>query len=335
MALDQPRHVLHEAAQSLHAPGPLFRSLSPARKSTLITSATPMEAKLPPRLGVVILLGVATAFASNHLAARFAFDHGASVAAAVTARAASTALVLLLMMRLQGVALSVPPALRSKALLAGILIATQSYCLYSAVSLIPPALALLVFQTSPMLYVLLSWATGKGAPRWSALPPMLLALAGLALALDLASGQLALRWTEIGTGVLWAFASGASMSLVYFLNANVLKPLDGRLRTFIMTAVTAVLVCAGGAAADRLALPQDTVGWAGLVCLTLFYCVAMISLFMVLPRVAVTSTAALNFEPIALLFLAWIFLGHGVSPLQMVGAVLTVGAIVWLGAAKH
>ncbi|MGH8741562.1 MAG: EamA family transporter, partial [Burkholderiales bacterium] len=182
---------------------------------------------------------------------------------------------------------------------------------------------------------LLSWATGKETPRLGALPPMLLALAGLALALDLASGRLAVRWTEIGTGVMWAFASGASMSVVYFLNANALKPLDGRLRTFVMTAVTAVLVSAGGAAAGKLALPQDAIGWAGLVCLTAFYCVAMISLFMVLPRVPVTSTAALNFEPIALLFLGWVFLGHGVTPLQIVGALLTVGAIVWLGASKH
>ena len=294
-----------------------------------------MDAKLPPRLGIVILLGVATAFASNHLAARFAFDHGASVAAAVSVRAASTALVLLVLMRLQGVALALPRALRGKALLAGLLIATQSYCLYSAVALIPPALALLVFQTSPMLYVLLSWAMGKEAPRWRALAPMLLALAGLALALDLASGRLAVRWSEIGAGVLWAFASGASMSVVYFLNAHALKSLDGRLRTFVMTAVTAALVLTGGAAAHKLALPADAVGWTGLACLTVFYCVAMISLFMVLPRVALTSTAALNFEPIALLVLAWVFLGHSVTPLQMVGALLTVGSIVWLGASKH
>src|SRR5688572_16897859 len=288
------------------------------------------EAKLTPRLGIVILLGVATAFASNHLAARFAFDHGASVAAAVSVRATSTALLLLALMRLQGVALSVPRALRGRALLAGALIAAQSYCLYSAVAIIPPALALLVFQTSPMLYVLLSWASGKEAPRWRALVPMLLALAGLALALDLASGQLAARWTEIGAGVMWAFASSASMSVVYFLNANALKPLDGRLRTFVMTAVTAVLVLAGGAATERLALPKDAVGWTGLACLTVFYCVAMIGLFTVLPRVPAASTAALNFEPIALLFLGWIFLGHQVTLLQTAGAVMTVGAIAWL-----
>lgn len=294
-----------------------------------------MSTALAPRLGVLILLGVASCFAANHLAARFAFDHGASVAAGVTVRATSTAVVMLLLMRLHGVALSLPRGLRGKALLAGVLIASQSYCLYSAVALIPPALALLVFQTSPMLYVLLTWATGKEKPRLSALAPMLLALAGLALALGLAGGQLAARWTEIGSGVLWAFASGASMSVVYFLNANALKPLDGRLRTFVMTAVTALLVLAGGAAADKLAWPHDAIGWTGLACLTAFYCVAMISLFTVLPRVAVTSTAALNFEPIALLALGWVFLGNSLTPLQIAGALLTVGAIVWLGASKH
>jgi len=290
---------------------------------------------LSPRLGIAILLGVGCAFAANHVSARIAFDHGASVAAGVAVRATATAVVLLAMMRLQAVALAVPRGLRGWALLAGVLIATQSYCLYSAVARIPPALALLVFQTSPMLYVLLSWAMRKEAPRWSALAPMLLALAGLALALDLRAGALEARWGEIGIGVLWAFASGASMSVVYYLNGHVLKAMDGRVRTFVMTAVTAALAITAGAAAKVIALPADGTGWIGLASLTFFYCIALISFFVVLPRIPSTSTAALNIEPIALLLLAWILLGHTVTPLQIAGAFLTVGAIVWLGLSKH
>src|SRR2546425_11880211 len=102
---------------------------------------------LSPRLGIAILLGVATAFSANHLSARIAFDHGASVAAAVAVRASTAALVLLVMMRLQGIVLAIPRGLRGWAVLAGLLIASQSYCLYSAVARIPPALALLAFQT--------------------------------------------------------------------------------------------------------------------------------------------------------------------------------------------
>jgi drug/metabolite transporter (DMT)-like permease len=125
------------------------------------------------------------------------------------------------------------------------------------------------------------------------------------------------------------------MVIVYYLNANVLKPLDSRLRTCVMTAVTAVVMGIGGAAADRLALPDNALGWTGLALLTGFYCVAMISLFFVIPRVPATSTAALNFEPIAALALAWIFLGHTVTALQLLGALVTVSSIAWLGASRH
>jgi drug/metabolite transporter (DMT)-like permease len=287
-----------------------------------------MEAKLSPGTAIVILLGVASAFASNHLCARIAFDHGASVATGVSVRATFTALFLFFMMRLQGVRIAIPRELRGATLVAGMLIATQSYTLYSAVAIIPPALALLVFQTSPMLYVLLTWALGKEAPRWSALPPMMLALVGLALALNVRAAD------HMAAGVAWAFASGLSMTVVYYLNANALKPLDGRLRTFAMTAVTAVLVIVLAGAAGAQALPRDGAGWTGLALLAVFYCIAMMLLFYVLPRVPATSTAALNFEPIALLVLTWLLLDHTLSPLQIVGAFLTVGAIAWLGVRK-
>ncbi|HEU4921964.1 MAG TPA: DMT family transporter [Burkholderiales bacterium] len=287
-----------------------------------------MEAKLSPGTAIVILLGVASAFASNHLCARIAFDHGASVATGVSVRATFTALFLFFMMRLQGVRIAIPRELRGATLVAGMLIATQSYTLYSAVAIIPPALALLVFQTSPMLYVLLTWALGKEAPRWSALPPMMLALVGLALALNVRAAD------HLAGGAAWAFASGLSMTVVYYLNANALKPLDGRLRTFAMTAVTAVLAIVLAGAAGAQALPRDGAGWTGLALLAVFYCIAMMLLFYVLPRVPATSTAALNFEPIALLVLTWLVLDHTLSPLQIVGAFLTVGAIAWLGVKK-
>src|SRR5262249_28968862 len=155
--------------------------------------AARMQAKLSPGTGIVILIVVASCFASNHLSARIAFDHGASVAAAVAVRASSTAIFLFFLLRFLKVPFTRQGA-KGWARLAGVLIAVQSYCLYSAVAIIPPALALLVFQTSPMLYVLLTWAFGKQPPRAGALAPMVLALAGLALALDIRTDQFAARW---------------------------------------------------------------------------------------------------------------------------------------------
>jgi drug/metabolite transporter (DMT)-like permease len=293
-----------------------------------------MDSKLSPGLGTVILLGVSTSFAANHVAARLAFDHGASVATGIVIRAAGTAAVLLLLMRLGQVAIRLPRELRGQALLAGVLVAVQSYCLYSAVALIPAALALLVFQLCPLLYVLLSWAMGKEKPRAMTFVVMALALAGLALALDITPARFSVQWAELGAGVSWAFAGAFSFAFVYYMNANGLKPLDGRLRTFIMTTVTATIVLVAGAAAQKLQLPADATGWAGIALLAVFYCIAMSSLFFVLPRLSAASTVALNFEPIAALVLAWIFLGQMIAPLQIVGALVTVAAIAALGVKK-
>ena len=293
-----------------------------------------MDAKLSPGVGILLLLACSTLFASNHVAARIAFDHGASVAAAVALRAAGTALVLFCMLRVQGIPLTLPRGLRGPALGAGVLVAVQSYCLFSAVALIPAALALLVFQTSVLLYVLICWASGREAPRLGSLAAMALALIGLALVLDVRPAHFAASWAQLGAGVLWAFGGAVSFAFVYYANGYVLKPVDGRLRAFVMTAVTTVLALAGGAATDALALPGDGTGWVGLALVTVFYCVALSLLFVVLPKLPPTSSVALNFEPIALLALAWVFLGQAVTSAQIAGAFVTVGAIAWMGLMK-
>lgn len=293
-----------------------------------------MDSKLSPGLGIVILLGVSTAFAANHVAARLAFDHGASVATGIVIRAAGTAAVLLLLMKMGRVVIHLPKELRVQALVAGLLVAVQSYCLYSAVALIPAALALLVFQLCPLLYVLLSWAMGKETPRPVTFGAMALALVGLVLALDITPEKFSAQWAQLGAGVSWAFAGAFSFAFVYYMNSHGLKPLDGRLRTFIMTTVTASVVLVAGAAAQKLQLPVDATGWTGIALLAIFYCIAMSSLFFVLPRLSAASTVALNFEPIAALVLAWVFLGQMIAPIQIVGALITVAAIAALGVKK-
>lgn len=285
-------------------------------------------------------MAVATLFGANHVAARLAIDHGASVAAAVATRSGCTALFLLLFLKLRGASFAMPRVTLLRALGVGVLVAAQSFCLYSAVARIPVALALLVFQICPMLYILLSWAAGKEKPGPRVFVVIPFALVGLALALDVygKAGDLAGRWKEIGEGVLWALGAAFSFTLVFFFNVHWLKGLDGRLRTFIMMAVTATLVIAGGAAAGAMTLPRDGIGWTGLAALTLLYGTAITTLFSVLPRLAASdntsSTVALNFEPIAVLGIAWVVLGQAVSPSQIVGAFLVVGAIAWLGMAK-
>ena len=298
-----------------------------------------MQHKPIPRwLSIAILLVIATVFGSNHIAARVAFDHGVNITTAVAALSIGAALFVGVLLLLSRVPLALPAATRWRAVAVGVLIAVQSFCIYSAVARIPVALALLAFNTFPMMFTLISWSAGSERPARRALIAMPIALAGLALALDVfgRGGDLAGRWSEIGTGVAYALGAAVSFAAALFLTSRWLKDVDGRLRTLLTMSTVALLMLAAGVVAGNLALPQNPGGWLGLGLLMLFYGTAFTALFVLLPRLdALNNSAALNFEPIAVLFLAWPILGQSVAPLQVVGALIVVGAVVALGSAKH
>ena len=298
-----------------------------------------MQGKPFPRwLSVTMLLVIATVFGSNHIAARYAFNHGVNITTAVAARSIGAALFVGVLLAASRVPLALPAATRWRAIGIGVLIAVQGYCIYSAVARIPVALALLAFNTFPMMFTLLSWAVNKERPARRALIAMPTALAGLALALDVfgASDGIAGRWGEIGAGVGWALAAAVSFATALLLTSRWLKDVDGRLRTFLTMSTVAALLLAAGALAGSLVLPANPGAWLGLGLLMLFYGTAFTTLFVLLPRLdALNNSAALNLEPIAVLFLAWPTLGQSVAPMQIAGAVIVVGAVVALGSAKH
>jgi drug/metabolite transporter (DMT)-like permease len=300
-----------------------------------------VSAAASPRwVGVALLSGIAVVFAANHVAARLAFDHGTSVITAVTVRSAATALAMALLLRVMGVGAGLPGRTRGQAMLIGLVLAVQSACLYSAVARIPVALALLTFNSFPILLAALSWATGGERPQRRTLMVMPVILAGLALALDLPgvlrSGGASLDDpARFWAGVGYALGASAAFAVALLLTTRWLGAVDGRVRTLWAMATVAVVLLLTGMTVDGFALPRDPAGWTGLVLLTVFYGSAITGMFVVLPRLgAVNSSPAMNIEPIASLVLAWVFLGQWIEPLQVGGALLVVGAIIWLNARR-
>lgn len=288
------------------------------------------QAPLPRSLAILALMGIAVTFGANHVAARVAFDHGASVVTAVAARSIVATGFVLALIGVQGISLALAPALRRRALAIGALIALQSYCIYASVAQIPVALALLVFNVYPLLFTLLSaWAQGE-RPGGRTLLAMSLALLGLALVLDVLGKPVG------AAGIAWALGAAVSLSLVLFLNERWLRGVDGRVRTFYAMIVVAALMLALGAASGGFAPPADSTGWLGLALLAALYASALIALFLVLPRIGAAShTIALNVEPIAVMAMAWTVLGQAMNATQILGAFVVVGAIAWLATAKH
>ena len=70
--------------------------------------------------------------------------------------------------------------------------------------------------------------------------------------------------------------------------------------------------------------------------LTLFYGSGITILFTVLPRLGVVGNSAImNVEPVFSLILAWLILAQAVAPVQILGALIVVGAVMWLGVRRR
>ena len=286
------------------------------------------------------LLLIALMMGANHVAARVAFNNGLDVATAVAVRSVVTAIVVSLLVIIQGVPLATNARHRRFLPAIGLLIGVQSLCLYSAVARLPVALALLAFNTYPLWAALWDRVLYQRRTEPAVLKAMPILLIGLGMALDVfgaASGLgAAMQWSRIGAGVAFALAAAATFGLAMILTQREAGDLDGRLRTASTMTITGLIALAVVTAQGGFHLPQATPGWWGLAALTFLYGTAFTIMFTVLPRLGVAGNSAImNVEPVFALVLAWLVLGQSIAAVQVAGALLVVGTVMVLGLRKR
>jgi drug/metabolite transporter (DMT)-like permease len=166
-----------------------------------------------------------------------------------------------------------------------------------------------------------------------AMPVILL---GLTLALDVlgaASGLGAAgQWGRIGAGVAFAVTAAALFGLALVITQHEAAGVDGRVRTALTMAVVGVVALLAMAALGGPHFPNAPAGWWGLLLLTLLYGTAFTVMFTLLPKLGVVgSSPILNVEPVASLVMAWFVLGQAIAPVQVLGSLIVVGAVMGLG----
>src|SRR5579871_1375160 len=114
-----------------------------------------------PWFGVALALAVAATFAAGSALAGLAFRHGTDPLTVTTVRTCAAALTLFVALRLRGSPIVLPPRARPAALALGSLVAYYSWSLYQAVSLMPVALAVLIFYLYPLMTGVVAWTTGR------------------------------------------------------------------------------------------------------------------------------------------------------------------------------
>ncbi|MGD9661028.1 MAG: DMT family transporter [Porticoccaceae bacterium] len=294
-------------------------------------------ALLPNSVAIVLLLFMATLFASNHIAARIAFDNDTGLLLAILMRSAVALLFMLSLTLWQRQRLRIPQGRRRWQLLLGVLIAGQSLCLYSAIANIPVAMALLLVNTWPIFFALITWILGGSRPSGKMIALMAIILTGLVLVLNIprqlsAGDAWEPQWLP---GILFALIAGIFFASAVWVTENRLAGMPGSVRSAFTMAIVLILMAAGGSldlVPGGLHLPVNPIGWLGLTLLAVFYGLASTILFVLMPRLNMAQNApAMNFEPVASLLLGYVILSQVLTPIQLTGGAIVLGGILWMG----
>lgn len=302
--------------------------------TAIATPAAPVT--FPRHIAVLILVCLGCGFAGNHVAARVAFDDGAGVLLAILLRSGGTLIVLAGLVFWQRQSIRLAPGAWRWQLLLGLLIATQSICLYSAVARVPVALALLVANVFPILLALLTWALGGARPTARTALLMGLILVGLIFVLEVparlsSSEDAGPEWI---LGVALAFCAASVFAMAIWITDHKLSQVRGSVRSLLTMLVvfsSANLAGASGLLPGGLSLPQSGTGWTALAVLVGLYGAAFITLFVSVPRLNMSRNApVMNIEPLATLIMGWLVLDQMLAAGQILGGAIVIFGIVML-----
>jgi drug/metabolite transporter (DMT)-like permease len=183
--------------------------------------------------------------------------------------------------------------------------------------------SLYLFPYVLFLHISRSWVLLFKEPltRWK-IGALLLALVGTALTVGpTGRGQ--------GIGILLAL-TGAAISSVYILVGSRIMP-----KTNTLAASTTVIAAAGVVYAGIVAIrgplfPQTPLGWGAVLAIVLVSTViGIVTFFAGLQRIGPSRASTLStFEPVVSVLLAILILGESIRPLQVVGGMLILVAVI-------
>lgn len=269
------------------------------------------------------LVGVAVSLGTGHVCARLAFTHGVTVITAATVRSVCAGLLLLALLVLRRASpLPLPREFRGMLLL-GLCVVAQTLLIQFAVTRLPVTLAILVFYTYPFLTSVATSLLGEHRLSAQLVAALLAAFAGLVLVLGVGAQPVD------AIGIAAAFGASVSFTAALVLTPRLAPNLDAPMRTFYMVGTSAIAFVIVAAATGRFEPPVGLAAWTGLVGLSLLYAVGIVSLFLLLPLLGPVQTAVvLNLEPVAVAIVAWVALGEALTPLQVVGGLIVVVAVI-------
>jgi drug/metabolite transporter (DMT)-like permease len=281
--------------------------------------------------GAVLCLLSASAFATLGIFGSLADDAGASIASTLFVRFAVAALVFTVVLRFTG-GWGRLRKLPRRVVLTGLGLGAIGYSLqsalfFAAIERLDVSLVALLLYTYPAFVTVAALVLGRAAFSLRTLAALAVASVGLVLVL-LAAGTGAF---DLG-GALLALAASVTYTTYILISDRIIGTIDPfALAALVLTGATASFAVAG-VVTGSLSLRLSGEAWLWLILIALVSTVVAVSAFFAgLKRVGPSEAAILSTaEPVVTVALAFVVLGERLTPAQLLGGALVLGAVVLL-----
>jgi drug/metabolite transporter (DMT)-like permease len=274
-------------------------------------------------VGILVALAAAAGYALANTSASVAYHGGSNALTVAATRFLVPTAGLIGWLHLGGISLVLPKRDAVVSALLGVATALYTWALLKSFSSLPFALAVLIFYLFPLIAAAIVAVLGWERFAWQTGAATLLALVGLALALDIRGGNLN------ALGVALAFFAALGLAVVIVVSSRIIGKGDARPPTLYMAAAASALLLVLCAASGDLALPNSPSGWLGFIAAAGFYGFAMIAFFIALSMIGPVRASLLSYaDAVISAGLGVIVLGQTLTLLQVVGIALVIVALV-------
>jgi drug/metabolite transporter (DMT)-like permease len=279
-------------------------------------------------LAIALVLGFTVSFALTNSMAGLAYKGGSDPLTVATARFIVPTVVLAVVLWVTGIRFTLSKADTIAAIGLGVITAAFSFSILNAIEILSVSLAVLIFFLFPLFTALIVAVMGWEKLTTITIAAAIVAFAGLALTLGVNAEKLAV------IGIVYALLGGFGLAIVSAVSSRLIRNGDSRQVTFYMMATAAVVFITFSLIRSDLQLPQSTSGWVGIVGTSIFYASGIIGYFAAIAMIGPAKATLYSYvEPLFTMFAAFLFLGELLAPLQIVGALIVVGALTAAGLA--
>lgn len=278
------------------------------------------------RAGILFCLVAAAAYGTQPILAKFSYAAAVGVLTLLVVRYLVSATAFWTIMRARGVPLP-PRPLAIRAFLLGFCgTSVQVFLFATALTRLDAALGSLLLYSFPAMIAAGAILSGQERPNTRRLLALLIASTGVVLVLGVAGGA---GWDAIG--VACALSSALGAALYFLLSHRLLARVAPLPLAALGESGAALAFLIAGTATGRLAFDFAPWGWWPVLGLALASAAALLASLSGMARVGPTTTGiVMMVETPLTVALAYLTLGERLSPTQLAGGALVLGAVVLL-----